>query len=741
VIRLKTTVVICIGMVAPVDGLAWCDFEGYPNLDGTNSSCSRSSAGTDGDCDQPLPFVNTLLFTIEDDCPGWDSFLGGAALDCINPNADLYYKSVIGHLMDSSLQAWSRDGRSAIKVGITGFAASAVPANDGINTISVSNSCAGSTGNTDVESDDVHVDIIFKGGCGGGSTNIATVSFADGGGSGAYRIVRHEVGHALGLAHQCVSSGTASNCPGRNPENVCFDGPLLSSTGGGSTWQTDYPHGEDVEGIQELHRGDTLGAVHRSGPYVTPSSLLPRREVVLTQATLSTATPPALTETSTSPTGLFSVFPARIDCRRGNGSGGADCVIVRAWTERNLRFNTLSVASPGGTPIVGTTLTTNGVRTRRPPDVAVSHGVNPIENVAIAVVAHQEPSDSETCSTAGDCAAGETCTSGACRVPCSSSVPCDADETCTAGLCSTAFNRPRSSVIHRYTNLTGTPSHTSFELDSTGPDDITTSDPRVTYVRSFGGSCLQGACSGGWLLSSGRFLVMQLKLDRTPVLYLSNVGGTSFNKMTEDTNGSVPRLSDRMIHEGFDIACPNHANTEGTSADRECRIVFDSYRRDGSLNTDFTPSGEQISCTILLGTTFTDVLRFRNLGCTDGSSFGANRSYTVSLTDYGYATPISQRQTRSWLLTQAAPSPGEGSSITNSRFHTWNHSGTTLTSSAYAGGSSYRFDKITCVTMNGEKPMSYFGGTSIDYAEDAQRLYRLDWGIQGAADVPDSLCY
>jgi hypothetical protein len=37
--------------------------------------------------------------------------------------------------------------------------------------------------------------------------------------------------------------------------------------------------------------------------------------------------------------------------------------------------------------------------------------------------------------------------------------------------------------------------------------------------------------------------------------------------------------------------------------------------------------------------------------------------------------------------------------------------------------------------------MSYFGGTSLDYAEDAQRIYRLDWGTQGAADVPDDLCY
>ena len=39
------------------------------------------------------------------------------------------------------------------------------------------------------------------------------------------------------------------------------------------------------------------------------------------------------------------------------------------------------------------------------------------------------------------------------------------------------------------------------------------------------------------------------------------------------------------------------------------------------------------------------------------------------------------------------------------------------------------------------RSMSYFGGTSLDYAEDAQRIYRLDWGTQGAADVPDDLCY
>ncbi len=113
----------------------------------------------------------------------------------------------------------------------------------------------------------------------------------------------------------------------------------------------------------------------------------------------------------------------------------------------------------------------------------------------------------------------------------------------------------------------------------------------------------------------------------------------------------------------------------------------------------------------------------------------------MSLTDYGTGTPSTQRQTRGWVLTQSALSPNEVTGVTNSVLALWNHGGTTLAAGDVVQNYAYLLDKTTCNAMASEKAMSYFGGSSLDYAEDGQRIYRLDWGINAAVDVPDNTCY
>lgn len=670
---MNTTKLIMIGVVTALlaqRAHAWCEFN-----DGSTA---------------PPAYAEAFLFEIEDDYTGWNDLLTGPGnLEQTDTTSPWYYKTVVENIVDASAQSWARVARVPIKVGFKDWNGTTEFADDGRSVISVIPCPSGGSefvGNAEPEPNGAACDIQFTAagtGCLGSPFQPAVVVGSDGfhqnRRSGIFRLLRHEIGHCLGLGHRCPRGddcidGGASLCA--SADNVCKCNAIMHDP------NTDFPHGDDIEGIHESLRGVTASAI-------------PGRRVMLQKGTISSTNVWA-DDGAAVDLGVYSSHPARVECRKGGIS--PECIMARPYNASEVRINTLDIVPSIS---VGTTLNVS-VSTRRPVDIALSR-VN--SSFAVAVIAPQVQTDTT----------GENELTGVEVLRISKA------DTSGPGL------------THR------------FEIDTSDGDDITPFEPRVTFVRTIGGTCsgssdcgglqcIEGFCANG---NDGRFLVMLLDLNRKPVLYLStDSGGTAFTQLAE-TTGVVPFLSQQM-RDTFDIACPHHTTTSGTAEDRLCRVVFTPYgdNEDADSNPD-NPNAHLRQCTLDVDGNSFDVVACSGLG------FGAVRGAITSLTDYGTGTPTGQRTARSWLMTVSEPNLHNLGSVRNSNLTAWNHNTNNLLSTGdLVLTLGYAMDRQSCTAMTADDdPKTYFGGTSIDYCEDCTRIIRLDWGQFNASGVPSDKCF
>jgi hypothetical protein len=730
---------------------AWCQHNAYEDEDG------------DGDFDPPLPFANVLAFEVEDSPVEWDAMIGFLDFD---GHAYDDFRDVLEHVVDATSQSWNREARSPVKLGFGGFVAGVgVDVTDGVSTISVG-PCVGSTAGTfeditnrnscdiqfcraEVANQTCMEDAdctAFGGQCSNGVcqttlTRLDSSADADGSGAGIYRLLRHEMGHCLGVGHAC----NGASCSNANSEQVCYAEPVVNSS---QPMRSDLPHGEDIEALQEILRGDTLAGADRLGIFASPNSLLPRREIVLRSVVQSTTQ--VWSTTAAQPLGLYSVYLPRLDCRRGTGAA-VDCVMVRAWTEKDLRVNPISAAAGGGSPVLGATTTVAGVVTRRAPDVALSHNAT-IENIAIAVVAPSTPSDDLSCSVNQDCPLSYTCSTGICRKPCTAG--CRADETCGGQFCAAVYNRQRPIVVHKFTNLNATAVHTQKVLsdEPNGVEAISAHGPRISYVRSFGNACVSGAgCLNGFASTQGRWLVATTALDRTPQFFLSDVTGTNWRLMEEDPpETSTTEMNARRIIEGFDLACANHVLGATAVQDRLCYFLFDQYDVPGQGpgevdEQNMTATGKHTLCTIRVA--FSPVVdRYRLVECTAVTAdVGSDPAYLASLSDYGSNIGTGQRSGRKLIISNALQSPHLQQANENSALRLFSHAGGLVAASDQDGPTlRYSIDSVVggCDPMTAtDRAMSYFGGAAAEYCEDCGAILMPVWGEHGAVDVPGATCF
>lgn len=294
-------------------------------------------------------------FEVENHAQGWIDTVDAPTLNTTT-TSPLYWRDVMLHVVDTATQTWSRNGRARVKIGYRGVITNppAEPRGDG-HSVVYTDPCPSDPhapaayawveyllkpGNCDI--------VVHRGSC--TTLRLGTASDLTGADASNFaRIVRHEMGHCMGLEHASADSDcTAWRCF-EDDGNRCTPGQLVCP----STCRiTEHPLLDDTIG----HHAENYGG----GP--------PRREVVFGMATVSAANAFADAETLNLIGG--SVFPARIDCRRGTST--PDCVLARSYNMNTLKLDriTFAATSPLTFSDVGTTTVTFSGMTRSP-DVAM----------------------------------------------------------------------------------------------------------------------------------------------------------------------------------------------------------------------------------------------------------------------------------------------------------------------------------------------------------------------------------
>ena len=305
-------------------------------------------------------------FEIENSATNWIATVSSPGLNNQVGTA-LYWRDVIEHVVDTAAQTWSRNGRVRVKVGYRGtFTGPPIPwGSDGRSAI-VTEACpepnampAFATYEQLFNPDSCDI-TIRRGGCIvvpwqlGSNSDAAGLDPAN-----LARTIRHEMGHCMGLGEPALSSSGCDeygNCGCAN--SWCVEDMYLGCTGGQLMCQasclrkTEHPLMDDINGHHQKITG--------GGP--------PRREVVFGMATISSTNVFSDAETLNLIGG--SVFPARIDCRKGTST--PDCVLARTYSTSTLKFDriTFAATSPLTFSDVGTTTVSFPYMTRSP-DVAM----------------------------------------------------------------------------------------------------------------------------------------------------------------------------------------------------------------------------------------------------------------------------------------------------------------------------------------------------------------------------------
>lgn len=480
--------------------LAWCEFDPTP---------------------AEATYAAAYEFEVEANFADWSAFFGDTlGSSSSDPN---YYQTVLREWVDAAAQEWQRSSRVPIKISFKGFTSNADESWDGRSVI-MARPCVNaetSRGNAQPEPNGEACDIIFSYDWGGvacdNETFLSPAASASGAISGGlvdgHRLLRHEIGHCLGLAHPGdvpPGGGVCSdNCSGAENPDACINGPLMWNA------RSESPYGDDTEGIHEILR--SVDAV-------------PARRISLVQGQY--ALPSSWEQSAVNDLAVYATHPPRIACAEGDGATNNQCVMARAYNQSTIRINTISFSGSFNTPSLGTTINIPGFHTRRPVDIAMNPSPPSGAFVAVAIAQEQNPTDGAT-----------------------------AD-----------LNYPRASRVIRVSSagLLDPP----FELDTTSiDDDITNRAPRVTFVRGLGATCsastatctcLNGSCQSptGTL---GRFVVAQVKHNRELAFWISpdevgTAGASGYTRMTEVTPApGAQRLTGTTglrFRDSFDFACP-----------------------------------------------------------------------------------------------------------------------------------------------------------------------------------------
>lgn len=305
-------------------------------------------------------------FQVEDSSADWIATVDSPTLSTTT-TSPLYWRDVMRHLVDAGAQAWSRDGRVRVKIGYRGLIAGP-PGAPGLmdgRSVVYAEPCplinwppaqaytvydgAGNPGSCDI--------VFYYGDC---STYWLTPNAAANGTDATHfsRTIRHELAHCVGLDHPaqsdagCDDYGNCGCALSRCQEdiNACTAGQLAC--------------GRDCNRITERPLFDDIAGHHvkinNGGP--------PRREVVFGMATVSSANSFSDQETLNLIGG--SIYPARIDCRRGTST--PDCVLVRSHNTGTLKFDRITFAATS--PLMFSSINTTTVDYNyitRSPDVAL----------------------------------------------------------------------------------------------------------------------------------------------------------------------------------------------------------------------------------------------------------------------------------------------------------------------------------------------------------------------------------
>lgn len=610
--------------------------------------------------------ANAMLFVVRDDPAGWAGLITSPTLST-SPTSSLYARDTVEHVFDTAAQNWARTARARAKIGWKGWSTTITRDDlDGISSVTLRECDENNNPRpafASSSSDGAACDMVFFSGGSCAYEGLATGLAA---GSGVetnwQRLVAHEMGHCLGLRHP-HQQGLHPDCGTGAGCDRCSHHQIMcvSNTCGKNT---DGPHPDDVHGQQVAAAGEPFA--------------LPEREVWLQTGQFSTAN---VFSTGNSFYLGDGVYHGRVDCPAGTAS--PHCVVGRVRNATAIRLDRVTFS--GVNPSSATVTTTNvALRTRRAVDVALSR----LGGTAVLVAA-------------------ET----------------DADDT--------ALN----TRVLRFAAATNTLQE-SFDLAGS----VTHIEPRVATVSGVGatacaaplgdgmcaaqglGSCDEslGICTGG---NQGRFLVAIAQPNRALALFMSasNTGapfvganGDRFYQPLTVVNGAGAAATVGPIAHAFDIHCADELAGLGSFDERRtCRVAFQTFSAASTV-------GQLTECGLRIANTGNQATL---LGCT--STIGANRDPTVvSLSDYGPSAPITQRQTRSWLLGTSRRVPHQTNE--NSVIYSYAHSAGARFSSASLNISTYHdTDLGTCVATDTDDELrSYHGGSSIDYCAACQRVVR-----------------
>jgi hypothetical protein len=301
----------------------------------------------------PVPYRTAYAFEAERDVTGWNALfletrLGGTM------STDVVVESWI----DRAAQTWSRYARAPVKLGFLGFTAGTVDAHDldDGRSIIFARPCKNpdeTTGKTWTGRGGTTCDIELRYDVPGGpacdnTTRLISIADTNGAGLGADRLLRHEMGHCLGLAHPWRGDACERKKAADNDEG-CSEHGIMCIGGGCGEPRSDLPGGDDIEGVFERMTGEDFR--------------LPAREVWIGDRAL----------------GVFAAAPPRIAC------AGEACALVRTHGVDEVHVHAFAGANLAA-PLearFARPLTVRGLVTRRSPDVAVG------ANTALVIVAEQ----------------------------------------------------------------------------------------------------------------------------------------------------------------------------------------------------------------------------------------------------------------------------------------------------------------------------------------------------------------